>query len=388
MNDKRPRQYLAATYRQYPIMPIEGKGCRLIDRQGKSYLDLTSGIGVNVFGYGNNDWQQAMIKQIYRLTHCSNLFLNEQTIECARLLCDKTGCERVFFANSGAESNEGAIKAARKYSHDRYGENRSEILTLTNSFHGRTITTLSANGQSVFHQHYMPFTEGFQHVYTNDINDFKHKLSSRTCAVMLELIQGEGGVNELTPAFVNEIQAICKERDILLIIDEVQTGIGRCGSLFLYEQYHLTPDIVTCAKGLGGGLPIGAVLFFHKTKDVFQQGDHGSTFGGNMLSCTSAIYVLTHLNEKLYRDIRENGIYFKQELLKCSHVEAVSGRGYMLGIRFDRPFAQHIAHRCMENNLLVTTAKNHIRLLPPLVLTRAEIDEAVTILKGILNTEP
>ena len=214
MNDKIPRQYLAATYRQYPIMPIEGKGCRLIDRQGKSYLDLTSGIGVNVFGYGNNDWQQAMIKQIYRLTHCSNLFLNEQAIECARLLCEKTGCERVFFANSGAESNEGAIKAARKYSHDRYGENRSEILTLTNSFHGRTITTLSANGQSVFHQHYMPFTEGFQHVYTNDINDFKHKLSSRTCAVMLELIQGEGGVNELTPAFVNEIQAICKERDI------------------------------------------------------------------------------------------------------------------------------------------------------------------------------
>lgn len=387
MNHKTKQRYLAATYHQYPIMPIGGKGCRLIDREGRSYLDLTSGIGVNVFGYGNSDWQHTMIKQIYRLPHCSNLFLNEQAMECAKLLCDKTGCERVFFANSGAESNEGAIKAARKYSLERYGENRNEILTLTNSFHGRTITTLSANGQSIFHQHYMPFTEGFHHVYANDIKDFMNKLNSHICAVMLELIQGEGGVNELTPAFVAEVQRICKERDILLIIDEVQTGIGRCGSLFLYEQYHLTPDIVTCAKGLGGGLPIGAVLFFHKTKDVFQQGDHGSTFGGNMLSCASAVYVLTHLNEKLYHDIRENGIYFKQQLLKCAHVEAVSGKGYMLGISFDHLSAKHIAQRCMENNLLVTTAKNHIRLLPPLILTKAEIDEAVTILKGILNTE-
>lgn len=379
------QKYLAATYRHYPIIPVCGKGCYLTDNEGKTYLDLTSGIGVNLFGYGNNEWQQEMVKQIYRLTHCSNLFLNEQAISCAKLLCEKTGCERVFFTNSGAESNEGAIKAARKYSHDRYDEERNEIITLTNSFHGRTITTLSANGQSIFHQHYMPFTAGFRHVYTNDVNDLMKKINKHTCAILIELIQGEGGIHEITPAFASKIQQACTEKDILFIIDEVQTGIGRCGSLFLYEQYHLHPDIVTCAKGLGGGLPIGAILFFHKTKDVFQQGDHGSTFGGNMLSCASAIYVLQHLHEDLYRSIRENGIYFKQELMKCPHISEVRGRGYMLGITFDQLSAQHIAQLCLKHGLLVTTAKEHLRLLPPLIIKRAQIDQAIIILKGILN---
>lgn len=378
-------KYLAATYRHYPIMPISGKGCYLTDKQGKFYLDLTSGIGVNLFGYGNNEWQRAMIKQLYRLTHCSNLFLNEQAIQCAKLLCEKTGCERVFFANSGAESNEGAIKAARKYSHERYGDGRNEILTLTNSFHGRTITTLSANGQSVFHQHYMPFTAGFRHVHTNDISDLLKKVNSHTCAIMIELIQGEGGVNEITPEFASQIQKICDEKDILFLIDEVQTGIGRCGSLFLYEQYHLHPDIVTSAKGLGAGLPIGAVLLFHKTANVFQQGDHGSTFGGNMLSCASANYVLQHLNETLYHSICENGIYFKQELMKCPYIQAVSGRGYMIGITLKHHSAQKTAQLCQENGLLVTRAKNKIRLLPPLIMERSEIDQAITILKGVLG---
>lgn len=379
--------YLSSTYRRYPMIPISGKGCYLTDKQGKSFLDFTSGIGVNLFGYGNSEWQQQMIKQIYRLTHCSNLFINEQAIECAKLLCEKTGCQKVFFANSGAESNEAAIKAARKYSRDCYGEGRYEILTLTNSFHGRTVTTLSANGQSIFHQHYMPFTEGFRHVHTNDIDDLREKINENTCAVMIELIQGEGGVNDITSSFAAEIQSICDEKDILFIIDEVQTGIGRCGSLFLYEQYHLHPDIVTCAKALGAGIPIGAVLFFHKTADVFQLGDHGSTFGGNMLACASACYVLNHLDEQLYHSVTENGIYLKQQLLQCQHITDVSGKGLMLGVAFDHLSAQKIAQRCFDNGLLVLTAKNHLRLLPPLIITKQEIDLALVILKAILATE-
>ncbi len=378
---------LSATYHPYPMAPIDGKGCYLIDDKGNSYLDFMSGIGVNIFGYGYSAWQQAMIKQIYRFTHCSNLLMNEQAIECAKLLCEKTGCENVFFANSGAESNEAAIKAARKYSHDRYGDDRYEILTLTNSFHGRTITTLSANGQSLFHQHFMPFTAGFRHVHTNDIDDLRKKISDKTCAIMIELIQGEGGVNEISAAFAAEIQKICDANDIILIIDEVQTGIGRCGSLFLYEQYHLHPDIVTSAKALGAGIPIGAVLFFHKTANVFRQGDHGSTFGGNMLACASTSFVLRHLDEALYHAIRENGIYLKQQLLQCPKVESVSGRGLMLGVAFDHLFAQNIAQRCFENGLLVSTAKNHLRLLPPYIITKQEIDHGVTILKAILATE-
>ncbi len=387
MNTQTDASCLCATYHPYPMAPMDGKGCYLIDNEGNSYLDFMSGIGVNIFGYGYSAWQQAMIKQIYRLTHCSNLLMNEQAIECAKLLCEKTGCEKVFFANSGVESNEAAIKAARKYSHDRYGVDRYEILTLTNSFHGRTITALSANGQSIFHQHFMPFTAGFRHVHTNNIDDLHKKISEKTCAIMIELIQGEGGVNEISAAFAAEIQKICDANDILLIIDEVQTGIGRCGSLFLYEQYHLHPDIVTSAKALGAGIPIGAALFFHKTAAVFQQGDHGSTFGGNMLACASASFVLRHLDEALYHAISENGIYLKQQLLQCPKIERVSGRGLMLGIAFDHLSAQNIAKRCFENGLLVSTAKNHLRLLPPYIITKQEIDHGVTILKAILATE-
>lgn len=381
------QQYISATYQRYPITVVSGKGCRLFDEKGNEYLDCTSGIGVNAFGYGNEEWQRVILRQLQSLPHCSNLFYHQTNAQCARLLCQKSGCKKVFFANSGAECNEGAIKAARKYSHDRYGENRYEIITLTNSFHGRTVTTLSANGQSIFHQHYMPFTDGFVHVHANDRKDLMNKISRRTCAIMIELIQGEGGVNELEEAFVSQIQRICDEWDLLLIIDEVQTGIGRCGSLFLYEQYHLHPDIVTCAKGLGNGLPIGAILFFDKTAAVFQVGDHGSTFGGNLLACASAIFVLQHCEETQYQTVRENGIYLKQKLLQCPHVQRVSGRGLMIGVAFEQLSAKKVAQCCVKNGLLVLTAKNHLRLLPPLIITKAEIDHAVTILRAILQNE-
>lgn len=379
------RRFIAHTYERYALTLTHGEGCRLYDDKGKGYLDFTSGIGVNLFGYRDVEWMEAVETQLHCLAHSSNLYTNTASVNAAECLCDKSGCQRVFFANSGAESNEGAIKAARKYSHDRYGANRHEIITLTNSFHGRTLTTLSATGQDVFHRHYMPFTPGFVYVNANDTEDLYRKVNDHTCAIMIEVIQGESGVNPLDPSFAAEIAKLCEERDLLLIADEIQSGIARCGSLFAFEQYGIHPDIVTCAKALGGGLPIGAVLLYDKVKDVFNYGDHGSTFGGNPLACAGAFSILKRCDASLYDAVKEKGAHLKEQLQQLPHVSTVSGLGLMLGVELVDLKARDVVNACMEQGLLLLTAKQRLRLLPPLIISKNQIEEGIRILREVLS---
>lgn len=379
------RLYLAHTYHRYPLVIDHGFGAMLYDEQGKGYLDFTSGIGVNLFGHGDPGWQKAIMKQMDKLVHCSNLYYSEAPIQAAQQLVRKSGCQKVFFANSGAESNEGAIKAARKYSHDRYGTGRDQIITLTHSFHGRTITTLSACGQEVFHRHFMPFTPGFRYVRANDSADLRSKVDDHVCAIMLEVIQGEGGVLPLESTFLAEVQELCDAKDLLLIIDEIQTGIGRCGSFFAYERFQLHPDIVTCAKALGGGLPVGAVLLFDKVGEVFQEGDHGTTFGGNSLACAGAAYVLSRCNEDLYQSIQAKGDYLKKRLNECPALHSISGMGLMLGASLTAANAREVAEACLKQGLLVLTAKERLRFLPPYNIRIDQLDHGVAILSDVLR---
>lgn len=382
---EKDRLYIAHTYHRYPIIVDHGKGAIVYDVQGKGYLDFTSGIGVNLFGHSDPGWKQVVMNQLNKITHVSNLYYSETVIQVAEQLVLKSGCKKVFFANSGAESNEGAIKAARKYSHDRYGEGRDQILTLTHSFHGRTITTLAACAQDVFHRHYMPFTPGFQYVNTNDTEDLSAKVNDHICAILLEVVQGEGGVLALEPTFLSQIQQLCDAKDILLIIDEVQTGIGRCGSLFAYERYGLHPDIVTCAKALGGGLPIGAVLLFDKVSDVFQAGDHGTTFGGNPLACAGAAYVLSQCNENLYQSVRAKGAYLKKRLNECKALHSVTGLGLMVGASLTAANARQVVEACLKQGLLILTAKDRLRFLPPLNIRIDQLDHGLATLFKVLN---
>ena len=375
------KQYIAGTYDRFPIEIVSGKGSLVYDDEGNEYIDMTSGIGVTSFGIADDEWKNAAIEQINKVQHMSNLYYTQPCAELAKVLCERSGMKKVFFANSGAEANEGAIKAARKYAAEKHGEDCYTIVTLSNSFHGRTITTLSATGQEHYHEMYHPLTEGFRHTTVNDIYEFIALISKiKVAAVMIECIQGEGGVITLDYDFVKELREVTAQKDILLIVDEVQTGNGRTGKLYSYMNYDIVPDIVTTAKGLAGGLPIGAVLLGEKVKDVFGFGDHGSTFGGNPVCCSAALSVINRIDDKLLNSINEKSQYIKDELKSVNGVEDISGMGLMLGIKTVKP-AKEIVKICMDNGVLCLTAKDKVRLLPALNIDTDALKKAVNVIK-------
>ena len=381
-------KYVMNTYGRFPIALDHGEGATLWDVEGRKYIDLAAGIGVNCLGYNNPAIIDAMTAQAHKLMHVSNLFTTEPMVQAAKKLVEKTHLNgKVFFANSGAEANEGAIKLARKYSFDKYGEGRYKIVTLVNSFHGRTVTTLKATGQERFHNYFFPFTEGFDYAAANDFDSVRRKADEMTCAIMMELIQGEGGVLPLDPAFVKQVEAYCRERDILLIIDEVQTGIGRTGSLFCFQQYGIRPDVVTMAKGLGGGVPVGAVLAAESCANVLTPGTHATTFGGTPIVCAAANAVLDIVGDSRFlAEVTEKGEYLKNGILSIGspHIHGVRGMGLMLGIIVDDGKHTAYANKLIEKGVLAITAgKNAVRLLPPLTISKEEMDEALTIMKEV-----
>ena len=376
-------EYIIHSYGRFPVLLTKGKGATVQDDTGKTYIDFTSGIGVNALGFCDDNWVQAVSTQLQSLQHTSNLYYTEPCIQAAKLLCEKSGMKKVFFGNSGAEANEGVIKAARKYSFLKYGASRNKIIALQNSFHGRTMAALSATGQDAYHNFFFPFVDGFVFAKANDFADILSKMTDDVCAVMLETVQGEGGVVPLDKEYVQAVAKACKEKDILLIVDEVQTGMGRTGSLFSYQQFGIQPDLVSCAKGLGGGLPIGAVLFGEKTETVFVPGGHGSTFGGNPVVCAGAVHILNTMDEAFLQDVQKKGAYLKEKIEKMPHVENVAGLGMMLGIQLDVE-AKPVINALLEAGLLVLSAKTKIRLLPPLTITQEELDKGLTILEQTL----
>ena len=382
-------KYLMHTYNRFNIEIESGEGCYLKDTNGKEYLDLTSGIGVNCLGHNHPVLVEAIQKQVATLMECSNLYYSKPMVDAAKKLVEYTGLSKVFFSNSGAEANEGMIKLARKYSHDKYGAGRDVIITLKQSFHGRTITTLKATGQDKFHQYYFPFTEGFDYAAANDIEDLKKVANDKTCAVMVELIQGESGVVPLDKEYVKAVEEFCHSKDILFLVDEVQTGIGHTGTLFCFEQYNVLPDIVTTAKALGGGVPIGAVITGAKCKDTFGPGDHGSTFGGNPLSCKAADTVLSIVTEPDFLNhVKVVGAALKTgiENIHSDKIKEVRGIGLMLGIVVDPDKRADYVQAMMDKGLLtLTSGKDAIRLLPPLTLSLKEVDEALSIMKEVFE---
>ena len=383
---KRDNEYVLHTYGRNPIVLEKGHGLHAEGPEGQQYLDFTSGIGVNSLGYCDLDWAEAVSQQAHKLQHTSNLYYTAPCGKLAKKLCKRTGMSKVFFGNSGAEANEGAIKAARKYSVDHYGKDRTTVITLVNSFHGRTIATLTATGQEVFHNYFGPFNEGFLYAPAGDIEALKDLIDRHTCAVMLELIQGEGGVMALDPDYVQAVRALCDEKDLVLIVDEVQTGVGRTGKFLACEHFDLHPDIVTLAKGLGGGLPIGAVLMNKKVADHMKPGSHGSTFGGNPVCCAGALAVLDEMDDDFLANVNERAAQLRAGLAKLPHVREVSGLGLMVGIAFDDGIkAADVRAACEKAGLLVLTAKTRLRLLPPLILTADDVDDALAILRSVLE---
>lgn len=380
------KQYVANTYGRFPVAIKEGKGALCKDFDGKEYIDFSSGIGVNSLGFCNEGWVEAVTKQLTTLQHISNLYYTEPCVNAAKLLCEKTGMKKVFFSNSGAESNEGAIKCARKYSYIKYGENRNKVITLVNSFHGRTVTTLAATGQDVFHKYFFPFTEGFEYVEANNIDALRKALDGSVCAVMMELIQGEGGVMPLDKAYVKEVEKLCNENDIILIVDEVQTGVGRTGKLFCFQNYGINPDVVTTAKGIGGGLPLGCVMFSEKTENVLVAGDHATTFGGNPVATAGAEYILRTMDESFLGEVGKKGEYMREKILSMPHVVGIDGLGLMMGIRLDDTvISSDIVKKGIEKGVLLLTAKAKVRLLPPLNITYEEIDRGLEALRAALS---
>ena len=374
------------TYKRFPVVLKEGKGATLKDYKGKEYIDFSSGIGTNSFGACDKEWVDAVVHQANTLQHSSNLYYTAPQVMVAKMLCRKTNMKKVFFGNSGAEANECAIKAARKYSYDKYGLGRSEIITLKNSFHGITIATLSATGQDVFHQWFFPFVGDFKYCPASDIDALKGLISEKTCAIMIETVQGEGGVVALDPEFIKYIDLVCKENDILFIVDEVQTGNGRCGYLYSYMEYGVTPNIVTTAKGLAGGLPFAAILFDEKTENVLSYGQHGTTFGGNPVCASAALSVLKRIDDKLLNHVRECRKIIEDRLKDVEEVLSISGKGLMVGLELkDGLKAVDIASKCMEEGLIPLTAKNKIRLLPPLNITFEELNKGLDILIHVLK---
>ena len=375
--------YIAQTYGRYDAVLTDGEPAGF-GGDGKDYIDFGSGIAVNTFGASEAGWAEAVCAQAKKLSHTSNYFYTEPQSLLAQTLCQRTGMKKVFFSNSGGEANECAIKAARKYSHDKYGDGRATILTLVNSFHGRTVTTLSATGQDVFHTDFMPFTPGFVHIPANDTAALEAAATADVCALMLELVQGEGGVNTLEADYIAAAARLCAERDILLGSDEVQTGNGRTGTLYAFEQFGLKPDIVSTAKGLAGGLPLGATLFGEKTENTLGRGKHGSTFGGNPICCAAANYVLSRLDDVFLDEVKAKAAYFREKLAAMPGVAGVSGMGLMIGVQLKAGDAHDAALKCLEKGLIVLTAKDKIRLLPPLNITYADIDRGLAILGDVI----
>ena len=374
-------EYVAHTYGRFPVALVSGKGCTLQDAQGKEYIDLTSGIGVTGFGIADDRWIAAVTAQLGQLQHVSNLYYTSPCARLARLLCEKTGMKKVFFSNSGAEANECAIKYARKYSQDKKGEKYYTVITLKNSFHGRTLTTLAATGQEHFHQLFQPLTPGFLHVAAEDLEGLKALVAeSPTAGIMLECVQGEGGVVPLSREFITGVAQLCQEQDIPLIIDEVQTGNGRTGTLYAYMDYGIQPDIVSTAKGLGGGLPIGATLLGEKVKDVLGPGDHGSTYGGNPVCCAGALSILERLDEDFLAQVRQKSDYVFSQLEGSEGVESVTGKGLMIGIKTAKSNKEVVA-ACMEQGVLVLTAKDKVRLLPALNIPMDQLEKAIKVIK-------
>lgn len=379
-------EYIVNSYARFDLQIDHGKNAVCYDEAGKRYIDMTSGIGVNSLGFCDEEWTAAVSAQAGKLQHTSNLYYTEPCARLAEQLSKATGLCRTFFANSGAEANEGMIKVARKYSFEKYGAGRSTILTLQNSFHGRTVTTLAATGQDHFHQYFFPFTEGFSYALANDLEDVTSKLTEDVCAVLIEPVQGEGGVVPLEKSFVQALEKICKARDVLLLADEVQTGVGRTGTFLASEQLGILPDVVSLAKGLGGGLPIGAVVCGEKTKEVLGFGDHGSTFGGNPIVSAGALVCVERTgNAAFLAEVARKGELIRGFLRNIPEVVSVTGMGLMLGIELKTKQAGAVVKACIEQGVLVLTAKAKVRLLPPLTITDQELQEGLCALRKVLE---
>ena len=375
--------YVAGTYRRFPVEIVSGKGTKVMDINGKEYVDLTSGIGVTAFGIGDEIWKAAVIEQLDKVQHTSNLYYTEPCAKLAKMLCERTGMKKVFFANSGAEANEGAIKVARKYAAEKHGADHYTIITLNNSFHGRTLTTLAATGQDHFHTLFQPLTPGFVSTSANDFEALKElALQTKAAGVLMECIQGEGGVLPLTAEFVKAVADFCKEQDIVLMIDEVQTGNGRTGTLYAYQQFGIMPDVVSTAKGLGGGLPIGAVLMGEKVQNVLGPGDHGSTYGGNPVACAGALSVMERLDDDFLGRVHRLSGYVFSTLHGAKGIKSVSGLGLMVGIETEAPAAD-IVKECINRGVLCLTAKTKIRLLPALNISMEDLEFAMETIKAV-----
>ena len=380
---EKDQKYIANTYSRFPADIVRGEGASLYSESGKKYVDFGSGIAVNSFGVNDEEWKEAVIDQLDKVQHASNLYYTRPQAELAAMLCERTGAKKVFFSNSGAEANECAIKAARKYSYDKYGEGRYHIVTLKNSFHGRTMATLSATGQDAMHRYFMPFLEGFSYAEPTAASVRAH-CSKQTCAVLLELVQGEGGVRPLDKEEVLAVERFCKKNDILLMIDEVQTGNGRTGTLYAYEQYGIHPDVVSTAKGLAGGLPLGATMFFDKCEHTLGAGDHGSTFGGNPIACAGACSILRRIDRDLLLEVQGKSAYLFTHLGRIKNVKEVAGLGLMIGLLTTKS-SREVAEKCLERGLIVLTAKDRVRLLPPLTVRKDELDFGLQILNEVIS---
>ncbi len=375
-------KYVANTYARFDIELVSGKGSKLYDDAGKEYIDMGTGIGVNIFGVGDNEWVNAVTEQLTTLQHTSNLYYTSPCAKLAALLCEKTGAQKVFFSNSGAEANECAIKAARKYAAEKKGAEYFNIITLNNSFHGRTITTLAATGQESFHKDFLPLTDGFLYADAGDIDGIKNLVSeNKVAAIMIETVQGEGGVVPLSADFVKNLEKLCNDNDILLIVDEVQTGNGRTGALYGYMNFGITPDIVSTAKGLGGGLPIGATMFFEKTANVYVPGNHGSTFGGNPVAAAGALNIIERLDEDFLAEVNKKHDYIVETLSVWEGVKGITGLGLMLGIETVKD-VNEVLKACQENGVLPIKAKNKLRLLPPLNIPLEDLEKAIEVIKN------
>ena len=376
-------KYIAHTYGRFPLEIVSGKGSLVYDETGKEYIDLGTGIAVNTFGVSDDEWVAAVTAQLGKLQHMSNLYYTEPCARLAQLLCEKSGMKKIFFGNSGAEANEGIIKAARKYAAEKQGPEWYTIITLKNSFHGRTLTTLAATGQDKFHQLFNPLTPGFESAAANDLEGIKKlALEKKAAGILIECVQGEGGVIALDADFVKGIEAFCREQDISFMVDEVQTGNGRSGQYYAYQTFGVLPDAVSTAKGLGGGLPIGAVMLGEKLQDVLGPGDHGSTFGGNPAVCAGAVNILSRIDEKLLEGVRKKSDYIFGALEGAEGIESVSGLGLMIGIKTAKP-AGEVVKACMEKGVLCITAKDKVRLLPALNIPDELLKKAVDVIKEV-----
>lgn len=375
------KQYVANTYARFPIELVSGKGSKLYDADGKEYIDMGTGIGVSVFGVGDEEWVKAVTNQLTKLQHTSNLYYSEPCALLAEHLCKRTGAKKVFFSNSGAEANECAIKAARKYAATNKGAEYYNIITLNNSFHGRTITTLAATGQDNFHKDFLPLTDGFLYADAGDLKGVEGLLKeNKVAAIMFETVQGEGGVVPLTQEFVSGLKKLADEYNVLLIVDEVQTGNGRTGALYGYMKYGITPDIVSTAKGIGGGLPLGATMLFEKTENVYTPGDHGSTFGGNPVATAGALNILERIDDEFLSSVEKKSEYIISELSSAEGVKGITGLGLMLGIETEKDVNEVLSY-CQQNGVLPIKAKNKLRLLPPLNISFEDLEKAINVIK-------